>query len=107
MRKCLLIVLLPLPFSAAIAENMPRYNPERYCQQVANVSGGSSMIFNGCIDMEQQSYDSLKRVWVSTPSRVKNYCDEVASVTGGSYSILEGCVDMEIDAANSDKKFKF
>lgn len=107
MKRVLLLALLAFPYLGAHASEMPRYSPEGYCQQVADVSGGSSMIFNGCIDMEQQSYNSLKRVWASIPSRVKSYCNEVASVTGGSYSILEGCIDMEIDAANSGKKFQF
>lgn len=107
MRKLLLLTFLIFPYLGAHANQMPRYNPEAYCQQVANFSGGSSMIFNGCIDMEQKSYNNLKRIWVSIPSRTQNYCDEVASTTGGSYSILEGCIDMEIEAASSKKGFQF
>lgn len=107
MRKILLFTLLTLPYTGVQAKEMPRYDPEAYCQQVANVSGGSSMIFNGCIDMEQQSYNNLKSVWASIPNRTKNYCDKVASVAGGSYSILEGCIDMELEAASSSKEFQF
>lgn len=107
MRKTLLTALLFLPFGTTIAENMPRYNPEQYCQQVANISGGSSMIFNGCIDMEQQSYNNLKARWGSLPNRTKSYCHEVASVAGGTYSILEGCIDMETDASNASKGFQY
>jgi hypothetical protein len=30
----------------AQAQSLPRYDVDRYCQQVSNVSGGSVMIFN-------------------------------------------------------------
>lgn len=100
----MLLVFLALP---AHAQTIPRYNVEEYCQQVANVSGGSAMIFNGCMDMEQQSYNSLKPVWAQISARSRSYCDEVARVSGGSYGILEGCLDMETDAANSTPSFKY
>ena len=107
MKKVLLFALLAFSALGAHASEMPRYNPEGYCQQVTDVSGGSSMIFNGCIDMEQRSYNNLKRTWASIPSRTKSYCDDVAKVAGGSYSILEGCIDLEADAASSNKGFQF
>ncbi|QND35793.1 hypothetical protein HB772_29085 (plasmid) [Sinorhizobium meliloti] len=93
--------------SSAYAQEVPRYDVPGYCQGVANVSGGSSMIYNGCIDMEQEAYDSLKLFWSATPSRARNYCDEVARVSGSSYSILKGCLDMESDAASNTQEFKY
>lgn len=107
MRKTLLFLFLSISGMSAHASEIPRYNPEAYCRQVANVSGGSSMIFNGCLDMEQESYNNLKRIWVSIPNRTKEYCHEVASISGRSYSILEGCIDMEIDSIRSNKTFQF
>ncbi|HZK23774.1 MAG TPA: hypothetical protein VFC74_00090, partial [Oscillospiraceae bacterium] len=77
----ILFTLLAFSYLSAHANQIPRYNPEAYCQQVANFSGGSSMILNGCIDMEQQSYNNLKRIWASIPNRTQNYCEEVASTT--------------------------
>lgn len=65
------------------------------------------MIFNGCIDMEQQAYDALKQYWATLPARPRNYCNEVAKVTGGSYSILEGCIEMETEAAGAQKSFEY
>lgn len=44
-------IFAQLPASAA-AQDMPRYNPVDYCQRVADVSGGSSVLYNACIDME-------------------------------------------------------
>ena len=92
---------------AATAQSIPRYNVNSYCQQVAEVSGGSAMIFNGCIDMEQQAYDSLKSSWSIIPNNSRNYCDQVAQVTGGSYIILESCVDMENNAEDSPHSFNY
>ncbi|MCD1626314.1 hypothetical protein K7H22_09955 [Seohaeicola saemankumensis] len=89
------------------AQTIPRYNVEGYCQQVADVSGGSAMIFNGCMDIEQQLYNALKPVWAQISGKSRNYCDEVAQVSGGSYSILKGCMDMETNAANAPRSFDY
>lgn len=89
------------------AQTIPRYDVASYCQQVADVSGGSAMIRNGCMDMEQQAYDVLKPVWSQLSGTSRNYCDEVARVSGGSYSILQGCIEMETDAARSPRSFEY
>lgn len=93
--------------SLAQAQTIPRYNVEGYCQRVADVSGGSAMIFNGCMDMEQQAYNVLKAMWAQLPGSSRNYCDEVARVSGGSYSILQGCIEMETDASSLPRSFEY
>lgn len=95
------------PCMPAVAQSLPRYDVKLYCQQVADVSGGSSMIYNGCIDMEQEAYDALKASWPGIPSRMRSYCDDVGRVSGGSYSILKGCIEMEADAIGSTPEFKY
>lgn len=65
------------------------------------------MIFNGCMDMEQQAYNVLKTMWEQLPGNSRNYCDEVALVSGGSYSIFQGCTDMETDAASSSRSLEY
>lgn len=108
MHKALICLTLSMtPLVSAHASEVPRYNPEAYCRQVASFSGGSSMIYNGCIEMEQKSYNNLKRIWPSVPSNTRNHCNEVASISGGTYAILEGCIDMESEAASSTKSFQF
>lgn len=94
-------------FTSASAQSIPRYDPPRYCEKVSDVSGGSRMIYNGCLQMEQEAYDALKLSWGSLPSRVKGYCDEVAHSSDRSYSILKGCIDMETEASGSSPGFKF
>lgn len=91
----------------ASAENLPRLSPERYCDQVAQVSGGSAMIRNGCIEMEQDAYNKLKQIWGDLPAKSRRYCTDVAQVAGGSYNILAGCIDMEVEAAGERKPFQY
>lgn len=96
-----------LASGSAVADTIPRYDPPAYCKSVSEVSGGSQMIFNGCIEMEQDAYNELKSSWSALPSKTQSYCDEVARVSGGSYSIFKGCVDMETEASGNQPGFKF
>lgn len=102
---------LPIIFSslsgATYAQSLPHYNVENYCQEVADFSGGSAMIFNGCMDMEQEAYNSLQTEWPSAPQKSQNYCDEVARFSKGSYGILKGCLDMETDAGGNPRTFNY
>ncbi|WP_299362726.1 hypothetical protein [uncultured Paracoccus sp.] len=91
----------------ALAADLPRYQVEDYCTQVSDVSGGSRMIYNSCIDMEQTAYDHLRGDWSGLPAQARRYCDEVARVTGGSYSILQGCIEMELGAGSSTPSFRY
>lgn len=64
------------------------------------------MIYNSCVEMEQQAYDGLKHRWSSIPAGTRSHCDEVARFGGaGSYSILESCVQMEQEAAGNSPTF--
>lgn len=90
-----------------VAQEMPRYNPAGYCQEVADVSGGSSMIYNSCIEMEQRAYNKRKASWSLISAKSRDYCDDVARVSGGSYTILDSCIDMEVNASASTPDFKF
>ena len=92
---------------AAIADTIPRYDPEAYCEKVSDISGGSAMIYNGCMDMEQEAYDKRKGGWDSISPKTASYCDDVARVSGGSYMMLDGCLDMEADAVATTPGFKF
>ncbi|MGE6917615.1 hypothetical protein [Achromobacter kerstersii] len=106
-QKLLVSITLSLMGSSAYAVEMPRYDPEAYCKRVANTSGGSAMIYSGCIDMEQTSYNKLKPIWATLAEKTQKYCDRIAKTSGGSYMILDGCMDMETQAASNPKGFKF
>lgn len=108
MRFLMTVLTALLPLAASAAE-MPRFDVEAHCEQVASISGDSSnMLYNSCIDMEQTAYNGLKGQWSSLPANIENHCRDVASVTGpGSYSLLESCVDMEVSAGNNRSEFSF
>jgi hypothetical protein len=91
----------------SLSEDIPRYDVESYCKQVSDVSGGSAMINNSCIDMEQEAYNNLKSNWDAVAEKTQSYCDQVAGVTGGSYNILQSCIDMENNASNNAKSFQY
>lgn len=57
---------------------IPRYDVEAHCKSVADISGGSSMIFNGCVEMEQEAYDDIKQIWSSLPQKQKNIVMKLA-----------------------------
>ncbi|EMG51223.1 hypothetical protein WYI_23565 [Ochrobactrum sp. CDB2] len=101
------IMLFATTATSALAQSLPRYDPTTYCKGVADVSGGSSVVYKGCIEMEQSSYNELKPKWSGLTSSTRNHCEEVARYSDGSYVILKGCVDMEAGAAASTPEFKF
>ncbi|MCK2183638.1 hypothetical protein [Halomonas getboli] len=94
---------------SAFAADIPRFDVEAHCGQVASISGDSSnMLYNSCIDMEQSAYNGLKGQWSGLPSNIQSHCQDVASVGGpGSYSLLESCVQMEVSAGNNRSEFSF
>lgn len=104
-----LFLILAILFTAAPASafDLPRYDVDSYCQQVAQVSGGSATIYNGCIEMEQSAYNDLKQSWASVPEKTAKYCNRVARTSNGSYTILQGCIDMEMDAAGNKVGFQY
>ncbi len=93
--------------STAQAQEVPRFDVESYCEDVAEFGGGSHSIYNGCVDMEQQAYNRLKADWPSLSTRVRDYCTEIGTVGGPSYSTMQGCVDMETQAASGQSEFSF
>ncbi len=99
--------IMLLAATSALAQSLPRYDPATYCKGVSDFSGGSSVVYKGCIEMEQTSYNELKPKWPALSSNTRNHCEEVARFSDGSYVILKGCVDMEADAAASTPEFKF
>lgn len=101
-----LATLTVTAFEVSAAE-IPRYDVAGYCGNVAEISGGSDLIYNGCIKNEQVAYNTLKERWESIPARTRAYCLEVGRVSGGSYLILDGCFDLELSAANNKSTFEY
>jgi hypothetical protein len=77
-------------------------------QAVAKTSGGSEMIYGGCVEQEQSSYDQLKESWSDVPRKTQAWCNQVAKASGpGSYMILKGCIEMEATAQKENAARQF
>ncbi|MEZ5769286.1 MAG: hypothetical protein R3D80_17655 [Paracoccaceae bacterium] len=106
--RLLLGPLAALLGSPALAD-MPRYDVEAYCKEVAGFGGEySELMYDGCFEMEQAAYNDLKPRWDGLGATLRSYCDQVATFAGGgSYSMLEGCVQMEEQAASTNNTFQY
>lgn len=98
------------PVAAQPDNEMPIYDVERHCREVASFGGTYSAVMDqGCFRAEQQAYDGLKARWASLPQRLRRHCDEIARFGGsGNYTMLSGCVRAEEQAAgaNSNRQFR-
>ena len=66
------------------------------------------MTYNGCVDMEQSSYNNLKGRWSEIPAPTRRECMNIATFGGtGDYTTLQGCIDMEMSAASNKSTFSF
>lgn len=112
MQRCAIsTLLLILSGTCALAQEVPRYDPEGWCKRVADIGSGSSeWLKSACLEQEQAAYDKLKPAWQEVPKKTRNWCDQVAKSGGrGSYVLLEQCVDTEFFAKkqNDNSKFRF
>lgn len=109
MKRTVITALGSVLAMSANAAELPRYDVEAHCNQVASMGGtSSSTLLNGCMDMEQKAYDALKGTWEQIPDKARQHCEQVASFGGdGSYNLLKGCIDMEMKAGAQPRKFQY
>lgn len=100
---------LTLMSTPTLANDLPRFNVDQQCDEIANFGGSySEMTKQGCMQMEQQAYNQLKPTWGSLPDAMQTQCLEIASFGGpGSYSTLQGCIQMEQNAAATNRNTEF
>lgn len=48
------IRLLATTGTSAHAQSLPRYDPATYCKGVSEYSGGSSVVYKGCSEMDAE-----------------------------------------------------
>lgn len=94
---------------SAVAQNVPRYDPEAYCKTLASTGGAySAIVDNTCIQQEQQAYDALNTTWDTLPAQAQTYCDHLATVGGeGSYIVLQACIQQEMHARSNAAHFHY
>lgn len=109
MKLPLMLLTLCAIAAPAAAQDVPRFDVEKHCKQVASFGGSySASMDKSCFDMEQAAYDKVKAGWSDETASARRHCTEVASFGGaGSYSMLDSCLKMESRAASDRKGRKF
>jgi hypothetical protein len=109
MRVLLIALALCAMGAPADAQDVPRFDVEKHCKEVASFGGSySASMDKSCFDMEQAAYDKVKAGWPDETASARRHCTEIASFGGaGSYSMLESCLTMESKAASDRKRRKF
>jgi hypothetical protein len=102
------MLILALP-SVAQAQELPRFDVQAHCRQVAAFGGAMSQsLLGSCVDMEQSAYDGLKPTWHQLPDAARSHCLMVARFGGpGSYSLLQSCLQMETAAGRQNQQRQF
>lgn len=90
------LVALPL---AAQAQDLPRYDPEAYCDNIAD----STSLYNHCVKREQESYNALRANWSSYSAHARGYCSDLVD----NYRLLEHCIKREAEAESEKNSFSF
>lgn len=100
------VVLLALLPAVAVAQDLPRFDVDKYCESISQIGGGSHSLFNTCVGLEQGAYDNLTASWDGVSARIRRHCAELGAIGGGTYQMVETCVRMEQEAAGGRKTFK-
>lgn len=95
--------------AGASRAEMPTYDVERHCAEIASFGGSpSEFLRRSCFRLEQSAYDALKPRWDALPASMRRHCDSVARFNGsGSFSLLKSCVEMEGRAGQENQQFQF
>lgn len=108
MRTLTILALMALTLPAS-AQQVPRFDVEASCRNMAEMAGNSEFMYGACFDQEQGAYNSLKPMWARLPGTMRSNCKDMAQMAGGTYFMLKACVDQELDAmrANQGRDFQF
>ena len=106
MKKAIIVSLLFTIPALAHAAGVPKYDVNKFCDQVAKAADGSATVRNACIDAEQETYNKLKKEWQSIPEKTRDYCNKIASSVD-SYQAFDECVKLEAKEKKKKKEFKY
>jgi hypothetical protein len=113
LRKFAAVLAILLVSTAIFAGDLPfavpNYPPEHWCKKVSRPVGDSEVIYSGCMDLERDAYDTVKKSWNDVPRKTQVWCKKAAKSSGtGSYMLLKGCVEQEtaVREENATRRFK-
>lgn len=107
MKKTLIVFLLFVVPASVYALDIPKYNVDKFCNQLSKAADGSAAVKNACFDLEQETYNKLKKEWKNIPENTKTHCDTIARGLGESYQAFNECVKLEAKEQKKKKEFKY
>jgi hypothetical protein len=86
-------IMFPLAFapSVALAQDIPDYDSQAYCERVAANAAKPDAVRGRCLWLEEYALDELETFWPLASGRVREDCAETASAEE-SYAVLARCV---------------
>ncbi len=84
---------LALPGTMATAADMPVYDMDAYCQELASHGGGTPELIADCMALEQTAQQDLALRWPALSASTQDSCIEIGMMGGASYDLLKACVD--------------
>ncbi|AMM17513.1 hypothetical protein AX768_25270 [Burkholderia sp. PAMC 28687] len=89
--------------------SMPYYDPDKMCEHLNNFGGHpSQMMFQQCMQNEQDAYDAIKLRIASLPSQSISTCQHVTEFGGfPSYAMLDECLKNESHSQENNSSFQF
>jgi hypothetical protein len=88
------------------SQAFPDFDPESMCREEVISNGADLDAYNGCIDMEQDSYDQWKSKWQGLDPVIQEYCIDFATFHGGSYERLGECLEIVLAKDEGLKAFQ-
>jgi len=83
-----LLAFLP---SIALAQDIPDYDSQAYCERVAADAAKRDAMRGRCLWLEEYALGELETFWSRANGRVREECLEIASAEE-SYAVLARCV---------------
>jgi hypothetical protein len=89
----LVIFVITFP---CVAQNLPNYDINKYCKDLANVPEWDQGLETYCKEHEEKAKAKLSGKEIMP--RILSYCKGLADSSGGSYAFLGSCLDKETES---------
>ncbi|MFN3232489.1 MAG: hypothetical protein ACE363_10055 [Alphaproteobacteria bacterium] len=83
--------------SAAYAAELPTYDMDVYCQELAQHGGGAAELVADCMRLEETARTELALTWDSLAANTQDSCIQIGEMSGLSYDLLKACVDQMVE----------
>ena len=77
----------------SIAANLPSYDSDAYCQELAQHGGGSADLVAHCIALEEEARTAVAQRWPTLSMATQEDCIQITQLGGESYDLLKTCID--------------